>query len=127
MAQLSGTRVVRWSTRIGLGGGAYISFHVYKKLTGVLLRCPKCEQMSSILYYGYLGYFVKCSSCHEQTFLRKDLRHDPDAGRAIRAFWPGANQPSVRELLSEVLPASDVKDITHDRPPWHRPRRAARG
>jgi hypothetical protein len=92
MAQPSDSKV-RWTTGITLAGNP-MSFHFYKKLTGVLLRCPKCGQMSSILYYGYLGYFVKCTACHEQTFLRKRLDPDPDAGRAFQ--W-AANQPTERE------------------------------
>jgi len=91
MAQIDRSKV-RWRTIITLGQGSeYLSFYFCKKLNGVLLRCPKCGQMASILYYGQYGFYVKCRSCHEQTFLRE---------------WSAA-----RDLLGEVLPASDVKDV----------------
>jgi DNA-directed RNA polymerase subunit N (RpoN/RPB10) len=88
----SGRSDVRWRTRIAFGySTAGPGLLQVKKLTGILVRCPKCGNQTGVLYQNYEspvhtdGYYLKCRSCREKMFISQ------------RAF---------EALVSEVLPAT---------------------
>jgi hypothetical protein len=102
MAQLSGTKV-RWRTRAVFGSSSVgPSLIQVKKLTGVLVRCPKCGRQACVPYRTFRsigsagGCYLKCGSCHEKTFVSDRL---------------------VAKLLKDVLPAPDVEDLLPAGPP----------
>jgi hypothetical protein len=89
---------VRWRTTIGLSTGSRRpGFYFYKKLSGVLLRCPKCGQAASALYRQQLyrsllfRYYVKCRSCHKFTFITE--------------------KSTLVGLLRQAMPGSDVQEF----------------
>lgn len=91
-------RNVRWRTTVGLSTGSRRpGLYLYKKLAGVLLRCPKCGQAASALYREQIyrslrfRYHVKCGSCHGITFITM--------------------QSTLIGLLRDAMPASDVQDL----------------
>jgi hypothetical protein len=67
-----------------------------RKLTGVLVRCPKCGQPACAPYsefesrYSRGGDYLKCRSCHEKTYV---------AAQALAA------------LLRDVLSAAEMQDL----------------
>lgn len=106
---------VRWRTRVVSGESSYC---FVQKLTGVLVRCPKCGQVACSLYRKqYLanggdlllredggdlggehlgpGYYLKCRSCHQKSYPR--------------------TQPNFVRLLRDALPPSDMREILDHR------------
>jgi hypothetical protein len=67
-----------------------------RKLTGVLVRCPKCGRPACVPYsefqsrYSRGNDYLKCRSCHEKTYV-------------------GAQ--ALATLLRDVLSASDMQDL----------------
>lgn len=102
MYQESG-RKARWSLRIATGGRGFVQV---KKLTGVLVTCPKCGRRSAVLYrrfglWGSAGVcYLKYRSCHEMTFVSDRL---------------------AASVLKDALPASDVQHLLPARPPARTP------
>jgi ribosomal protein S27E len=83
---------VRWRTRITFGDSSFgPSLLQVKKLTGILVRCPKCGNQTGVVYQQFESrnsaeiHYVKCRSCHEMSFI---------SDRAFAA------------LVREVLPTS---------------------
>lgn len=91
-------RGVRWRLRVAVGywssrGPTLVQV---RKLTGVLVRCPKCGRPACVPYsefqsrYSRGGDYLKCRSCHEKTYI---------GAQALAA------------LLRDVLSASDMQDL----------------
>ena len=79
----------RWAERPGL--------YVYEKLTGVLLRCPKCGQEAGVLYRKLMrlthrfAYQLRCRSCRDFTIINQ--------------------KPVLVSLVRDALPAAEVEDL----------------
>jgi DNA-directed RNA polymerase subunit RPC12/RpoP len=74
--QGGGRSEVRWRTRITTGSTSTgPGFLQVKKLTGILVRCPKCGHRTGVLYQMFEAintpdiHYVKCRTCGEQTFI----------------------------------------------------------
>jgi hypothetical protein len=90
-------RAVRWKLRVAVGySGRGPSLVQVRKLTGVLVRCPKCGRPACVPYsefqsrYSRGGDYLKCRSCHEKTRV-------------------GAQ--ALATLLRDVLPDADLQDL----------------
>jgi ribosomal protein S27E len=67
---------VRWRTRITFGNTSFgPGLLQVKKLTGILVRCPRCGHRTAVLYQMFEArntsdiHYVKCRTCGDQTFI----------------------------------------------------------
>ena len=88
---------MRWRLRVAVGHSARgPSLVQVRKLTGVLVRCPKCGRPACAVYsefesrYSRGGDYLKCGSCHEKTYI---------------------GPRDLAALLRDVLSASDMQDL----------------
>lgn len=78
MAQ-DGRDQVRWRLRIVTGNSSFgPGFLLVDKLTGVIVRCPKCGHHACMPYRerespsSAGGYYLNCRSCHRKRILIGD-------------------------------------------------------